>query len=181
MSQEWLQADNVGDVLVRGRFVVVRALPARQVPNLKATAAADEGDLTFEADSFAKFLRQNQSSLAIRRAVLRAGMKLAKENAAIARGNIRVRLDREVHTRKLLRRHDHQKLIVRLRKKDELLGVTTTPARRDGDAIFLVDEMAEFTGVEELGWRRRFHARVEENSTILTHFPPLLTTSPSGG
>jgi hypothetical protein len=35
--------------------------------------------------------------------------------------------------------------------------------------------MPELTGVEGLGWRRRFHVR-EENSTILTHFPPLLTT-----
>jgi hypothetical protein len=35
--------------------------------------------------------------------------------------------------------------------------------------------MTEFAGVEELGWRWRIHTR-EENSTILTHFPPLLTT-----
>ena len=57
MSQEWLQADDVSHVLVRRRFIVVRALPARQVPNFKATTAANEGDLAFEADSFAKFFR----------------------------------------------------------------------------------------------------------------------------
>jgi hypothetical protein len=57
MSQEWLQADDVSDVLIRRRFIVVRALPARQIPNFKTTAAPDEGDLALEADSFAKFFR----------------------------------------------------------------------------------------------------------------------------
>jgi hypothetical protein len=40
--------------------------------------------------------------------------------------------------------------------------------------------MPELSGIESLRWRRRIHLR-EENSTILTHFPPLLTTFRAGG
>ena len=63
----------------------------------------------------------------------------------------------------------------RFRKNDEFFGAIASPARGDGDAIFLVNGVAEFAGEESLGWRWRVHMR-EENSTILTHFPPLLTT-----
>ena len=68
----------------------------------------------------------------------------------------------------------------RFRKNDELLGAIASPARGDGDAIFLVDRVPELTGVDGLRFGRRVHLR-EENSTILTHFPPLLTTFRAGG
>ena len=65
--------------------------------------------------------------------------------------------------------------MIRLRKKDEFFGTIAAPARGNGDAIFFVDGMAKFAGVEGLRRRWRFHTR-EENLSILTHFPPLLTT-----
>ena len=53
----------------------------------------------------------------------------------------------------------------RFRKKDELIGATAAPARGNGDPIFFVDEMPEFTGEERLlkrrRWWRAFHGRVE--------------------
>ena len=63
----------------------------------------------------------------------------------------------------------------RLWKNDEFFGAIASPACGNCDAILLVDRVPEFTGKESFGWRRLFHMR-EENSTILTHFPPLLTT-----
>lgn len=63
--------------------------------------------------------------------------------------------------------------MIRLRKNDELFGAITSPARGNGDPIFFVDEVTKLAGVESLV--RRIHWRVA-NWSILTHFPPLLTT-----
>ncbi len=41
--------------------------------------------------------------------------------------------------------------MIRFRKNDEFFGAIAPPARRNGDAIFFVNGMTEFTGVEELG------------------------------
>src|SRR5438046_10580038 len=63
----------------------------------------------------------------------------------------------------------------RFRQQNELLALTATPAGRDGDAIFVVNKVPKFAGIEGFGRRRRWHRRVVDRS-ILTHFPPLLTT-----
>jgi hypothetical protein len=107
--------------------------------------------------------------------MLGARVELPEKYTTVASRYIGIGFDRAAHTRKLLRRHDHKKLITRFRKNDEFFGAIATPAGGDGNAIFLVDGMSKFTGVEELSWRRRIHVR-QENSTILTHFSPLLTT-----
>ena len=51
--------------------------------------------------------------------------------------------------------------MIRFWKNDEFYGAIASPARRDGDSIFFVDEVTEFTGVE-LRRRWRVHTR-EEN------------------
>ena len=145
-----LQSHHVGYVLVGGRFFLMGLLPARQIPNLKTPATADQSDFAFQAGALAEILRQNEASLPIGRAVLRAGMQLAKKNTAISRRNSLVVFNRGAHARKLLRRHDQQKLIMRFRKNDEFFGAMAAPAGRDGDAIFLVNGVAEFAGEEEL-------------------------------
>ena len=63
--------------------------------------------------------------------------------------------------------------MIRLRKNDEFFGAITSPARGNGDPILFVNEMTKLAGVESLV--RRIHWRVV-NWSILTHFPPLLTT-----
>ena len=81
-------------MLIGGRFLFMRPFPALQIPNFKAPAAADERDFAFQSDLFAKLLGQNEATLSIRRAVLRARMQLAQKNAAIARGDVWVRFRR---------------------------------------------------------------------------------------
>ena len=68
--------------------------------------------------------------------------------------------------------------MIRLRKNDEFFGAITSPARGNGDSVFLVNEMTKLAGVESLV--RRIHWRVA-NWSILTHFPPLLTTFRAAG
>ena len=63
----------------------------------------------------------------------------------------------------------------RFRKNDELFGAIATPARRNGDAIFLVDRVLELARVDRLAVGRCGHMR-EEICSTLTHFPPPLTT-----
>ena len=58
-------------------------------------------------------------------------------------------------------------------QKDKLLGLISSPTGWNRDTILLVDGMAKLAGVESLV--RRVHWRVV-NWSILTHFPPLLTT-----
>ncbi len=47
--------------------------------------------------------------------------------------------------------------MTRFRQNDELSAFVATPARRNGDAIFIVDEVTKFAGVEELSLRKRLH------------------------
>jgi hypothetical protein len=164
-------------MLVGWSFLFVRPFPALQIPNLKTTAPPDQCDLAFEFRFFAKLLRQNEAALSIRRGMLRARMQLSQKHAAITRGYVGTVFRGRTHSRELLRRHDEEELVVRFRQKNEFFTLVTPPARGNGDAIFLVDEVAKFTGIEELSWswRRRRHAGVE-NRSILTHFSPLLTT-----
>jgi len=68
----------------------------------------------------------------------------------------------------------------RLRQKDEFFCLVPSPTRRNRDSIFLVDGMPELSGIEAFGWRIVVHDRVE-NSSILLHLTPLLTTFPLRG
>ena len=109
-------------MLVSGRFLFVRLFAFLQIPNFKTPAAAHQRDLAFQSDFFARIFRQNEPALFVGAAVLRTGVQLSKENAAIARGDIGIGLGRGAHTRKFFRRHDQEKLMSRFRKNDELFG-----------------------------------------------------------
>ncbi len=62
--------------------------------------------------------------------------------------------------------------MTRFRQNDELSAFVTTPACGNGDAIFIVDEVTKFAGVEELSLRKRLHGVSGE----LVHFDPLSST-----
>ena len=47
--------------------------------------------------------------------------------------------------------------MTRFRQNDELSTFVATPACGNGDAIFIVDEVTKFAGVEELSLRKRLH------------------------
>src|SRR5437764_8244576 len=102
-------------------------------------------------------------------------MPLAQKNSAIPRRNALVCFGRRTHSRKLVWRHDKQKLMSRFRQENEFLCLVPAPARRNGDSVFLVNGMLELSGVKAFGWRIVVHVRVE-NSSILLHLTPLLTT-----
>jgi hypothetical protein len=91
------------------------------------------------------------------------GMQLSEKHSAITRRNLGIGFGVGAHTRKFLRRHDHEKLVIRLRKNDEFFGAIAAPARGNGDAIFFVDGVSELAGVEggRERWRfgRRIHVR----------------------
>src|SRR5438270_12826449 len=172
-----LQTNDVGDVLISGRLLFVSAFSPLQIPNFKAAASANQHDLAFQSHFLAKIFRENEAALLVGRAMLRAGVKLSEKNSSVACRNVRVGFGRRAHTRKFFRRHDQEKLVSRFRKNDEFFGVTTSPARGNGDSIFFVEGVAKFAGKEALVWR--VHWRVEEGS-ILTHFSPLLTNFRAG-
>jgi len=47
--------------------------------------------------------------------------------------------------------------MTRFRQNDELSAFVATPACRNGDAIFIVNGVTKFAGVEELSLRKRLH------------------------
>jgi hypothetical protein len=151
----------------------MRFLATLQIPNLKSPASADQDDLAFQANFFAKIFRQDQPALFVGGAMLRPGMELAEKNSTIACGNVWIRFRSLTHARKFFRRHDQKKLVSRFWKNDEFFGITTSPARGNSDSILFVDGVTKLAGEETLVWR--IHWRVEDCS-ILTHFSPLLTT-----
>src|SRR6266568_6225593 len=120
-------------MLVSGRFLLVRSLPALQIPNLKAPPVADESNFTFQSELSTEVFRQNQAPLSVRTRVLRARMQLAQENAAIARRNALVCFRDRTHFRKLLWRHNEKKLMRRLGQKNELLRTIAPPTRGNSD------------------------------------------------
>ncbi len=67
-----------------------------------------------------------------------------------------------------------------LGEKNEFFAFCAAPAGRNRDAIFFVDGMSKFAGVESLRLRIGIHTPVE-NWAILIHFPPLLTTFRASG
>src|SRR6266513_355023 len=96
-------------------------------------------------------------------------MQMAQKNSAIPRRNALVYFCRRTHSRKLVWRHDEQKLMSRFRQENEFLCLVPTPARRNRDSVFLVDGMPELSGVEAFGWRIVVH----ESSGEFIHFAPL--------
>src|SRR6266403_177996 len=101
-------------MLVSRCFLLVRAFPALQIPNLKAALPAHESNFTLQAELSAKVFRQYEAALPVCARMLRARMQLAQKNAAIAGGNALVYFRSRTHFRKLRRRHDKQKLMRRL-------------------------------------------------------------------
>jgi hypothetical protein len=139
-------------VLVSGRFLLVRSFPALQIPNLKAAPISNESDFPFQSELSAKVFRQNQAALTVRACVLSARMQLAQKNAAITRGNALICFRGGTHFRELLWRHDEQKLMCRLRQKNEFFRTIASPARRNRDSILVIDGMPELSGIEAFGW-----------------------------
>jgi hypothetical protein len=117
----------------------VGPFPTLQVPNFKTSPATDEGDLAFQSNLSAQFVRYNETSLSIRSRVLRAGVQLPQENPAISRGNSFVGFCRRARSGKLLRGHDEHELLTRRRQEDKVFRLVSTPARRNCDPILLVD------------------------------------------
>src|SRR6184192_3165019 len=54
------------------------------------------------------------------------------------------------HAGEFLRRHDEEKLILGVRQKNKFFSTLSAPARGDGDAIFFVESVTKFAGVEGL-------------------------------
>src|SRR5205823_15133129 len=98
-------------------------------------------------------------------------MQMAQKNSAIPRRNALVYFCRRTHSRKLVWRHDEQKLMSRFRQENELLCRVPTPARRNRHSVFLVDGMPELSGVEALGWRILVHESSGELIDLATPYP----------
>src|SRR5437773_12150386 len=96
-------------------------------------------------------------------------MQMAQKNSAIPRRNALVCFCRRTHSRKLVWRHDEQKLISRFRQENEFLCLVPTPARRNRDSVFFVDGMPELSGIKAFGWRIVVHV----SSGEFIHFAPL--------
>jgi|SRR6516162_7615605 len=148
-------------MLVGGRFFFVCPFPALQIPNFKTAAIAYERDFISQSNFLAKFVWQNEATLPVSGCMLSARMQLTQEHAAIARGNFFVRFRGRTHFRKLFWRHDQQKLVCRLRQKNEILRIIASPARWDGDPILLVNGMPELSGIEAFGLGIGVHGRME--------------------
>src|SRR5438445_13785054 len=138
-------------MLVSGRFLLMRTLPALQIPNFKTTAPADKRNLPFQPNFLARLFGQNETPLPVRRPMLGARMKLAQKHAAISRGHIRIGFSRRAHAGKLLRRHDEEKLMIRFRQKNKFLARAATPACGNGDSGLIIDRMTKLTRVENFG------------------------------
>src|ERR1043166_2218793 len=164
-----LQSNYTCHVLVSRRFLLVRSFPALQIPNLKAAAVSHESNFAFQSERSTKIIRQNQATLSVGAGVLSTRMQLTQKNAAIACGNILVCFRGRTHFRKFLRRHNEQKLMSRLRQKNELHRAITPPARRNRDSIFVIEGMPEFSGIEPFGWGIGVHL----SSGAIVHFAPL--------
>ena len=164
-----LQSNLLRYMLVGSRFLFVCPFPPLQVPNFKTPAVAYERDFILQSDRLAKFVRQNQATLTVCAGVLSARMQLTQEHAAIARGNLLVRLRGRTHFRELLWRHNQQKLVCRLRQKNEVLRTIAPPTRRNRNPILIVYGMPELASVEAFGLRIGVH----RSHGAMAHFTPL--------
>src|SRR5882757_9571062 len=164
-----LQSNLLRYMLVGSRFLFVCQFPALQIPNFKTPTIAYERDLIFQSNFLAKFVRQHEATLPVRACMLSARMQLTQEHAAITRGNLLVRFRGQTHFRELLWRHDQQKLVCRLRQKNEILRTIASPARWDCDPILLVNRMPELSGIEAF-W---LGIGVHVSYGAIAHFTPL--------
>src|SRR4029077_6656370 len=96
-------------------------------------------------------------------------MQLTQEHATIARGNLFVRFRDGTHFRELRWRHDQQKLLRRLRQKNEILSTIASPTRWDRNPILLVDGMPELSSIEAFG----LGICVHWSHGVMAHFTPL--------
>src|SRR4029077_14821404 len=80
-----------------------------------------------------------------------------------------VRFCDRTHFRELCWRHDQQKLVCRLRQKNEILRTIASPARWDGDSILLVYGMPELSSIEAFG----LGIGVHWSHGVMAHFTPL--------
>jgi hypothetical protein len=147
----------------------VRSFPTLQIPNFKPAPISHESNFTFQSERSAKIFRQNQTPLSVRACMLSARMQLPQKNAAVTRGNILVCFSGRTHLRKLLWRHDEEKLMCGLRQKNEFLRSIAPPARGNRDSILVIDGMPEFSGIETFGWGIGVHL----SSGAIVHFAPL--------
>jgi len=130
-------------------FLRVRAFAALRIPNFKTTAAADERHLAFELEHFAKFIREEETTLLVGRAVLSAGMELSQIDAQIPRGNVRCIFSGSADPGKFLWRHNEQELPVRFWNDEEFLCLARTPpARGNCDPMFVIELMTKFSRIK---------------------------------
>jgi hypothetical protein len=121
-----------------------------QIPDLKATTAADERDLTLQLQLFAKIVGQEEASLFVGSAVLGLGMKLPQINAKIARRNSGNIFRRGADALELVRRHNEQKLRIWFGNHEELFArAISSPAGGNGDSMFVIELMTKFSGVKD--------------------------------
>ena len=121
-----------------------------QIPDFKATTAADERDLTLQLQLFAKIVGQEEATLFVGSAVLGLGMELPQIDAKVARRNAGNIFCRGADPLKLVRRHDEQELRVRFRNHEKLFARTVaSPARGNGDAMFVIELMTKFSGIKD--------------------------------
>jgi hypothetical protein len=159
-------------MLIGRGLLLVSAFPTLQIPNLKAALPANESNFAFQSKLSAKIFRQYQAPLSVRACVLSARVQVAQKNPAIPGGNILIRFHNRTHFRKLPRRHNEEKLIRRLRQKNEFLRTVASPTRRNRDSILVIDGMPELSGIETFG----LGISVHWSSGVIVHFAPLDTT-----
>ena len=160
-------------MLISRRFFLVRSFPALQIPDLKTPPAADESDFVlsvrfFLQSSSGKTRRPCRSAAPCWARECSCRKKMRRSRAETAWFDSTAELIRANSSR----RHDEQKLMIRLRQKDEFLSFIPSPARRNRDAILLVDGMAKFSGVEAFEVEKG-NPCVSGDSSILPHLTPL--------
>src|SRR3954449_1271735 len=122
-----LQSNLLRYMLVGSRFLFVRAFPPLQIPNFKTPTIAHERDFIFQSKCLTKFVRQNEATLTVRACMLSARMQLTQEHAPIGCRNLFVCFRGQTHFRKLVWRHNQQKVMCRLRQKNEIFRTVASP------------------------------------------------------
>src|SRR5437773_2149478 len=147
-------------MLVSGRLLLVSAFPLLQIPNFKTAASAHQRNLAFQTELFTEVLGQNQTTLPVGGTMFCARMELTRKDPAVTCRDCALRLGLCTHTGKLLLGHNEEILVVRFGENNEVFGIASTPARRNGDAIFFVDGMTKFAGEEFVRLKVGIHAPV---------------------
>src|SRR5438874_8295023 len=106
-------------MLIRRRLVGIGLFPTRQIPDLEAAAISHQGYFAFEIEFLAKVFGQDEAALSVTHTVFSPSMQLAEKHPPVASRYLGVSFSGCGHTRKFLRRHDHEKLVRRFRKNDE--------------------------------------------------------------